>query len=126
MAVPDFVILNPDGTILGFPQSAEEALDYMWANPGTRTGRSEHLFFGLVPDGGDVQLIIKALSSLSHPSSALAKDVPAALKLVQVIKSEGLYPAKKINAIKECRAIFAIGLGEAKAVIDSYWAGKVS
>ncbi len=114
--------------MIGVTDDAEAAILYVWDNPGTTSAPVSQLRFEVDRATSNVGYEAMRAAWPKTPSAYYGgglATMPTVYKWTEFwnrLVREGTYPDKKIQAIKEVRTEWGLGLGEAKAVIDNVWA----
>ena len=116
---PQYTLVADTGRLIAMSDAADDILDLHFQHPGSHLGKTAEMSWTFHLANSPAEAAVHA-ALLPHvmPTPRQVQQLTTALL---VRPNRFYYENKKIQAIRETRAMFSIGLGEAKAVIDTVW-----
>lgn len=122
--LPKYALVADTGHLIALSDVADDILDLHFQNLGSHLGKTVEMVWTMPlpssqPSYSNAEgAVHAALMPYTLPTPKQVRDLTHFLLRRPY---QYYWDGKKIQAIKEARAIFSIGLGEAKAVIDTVW-----
>ena len=121
---PQYTLVADTGRLIAMSDAADDILDLHFQHPGSHLGKTAEMSWTMpvpVPHLANSPAEAAVHAALLPYVTPTPRQVQQLTTALLVRPNRFYFDGQKIKAIKETRAMFSIGLGEAKAVIDTVW-----